>query len=120
MRSLTLSLGIPLALLSACEVKKDAANDSSTITLSGDAAKNGTASALDGLSNTMDRAANKVDEVSNSASGVRTGLSNLSDSADKFGKSVGHAADSLGDAVDGKHKVEVKTEKNTTTTNTQQ
>ena len=114
MRSLTLSLGVPLALLSACEVKKDAANDTSTITLSGDAARNGTASALDGLSNTVDRAADKVDEVGNSAGGLHTGLSNLSASAGKFGKSVDNAADRLGDAVDGGKKVEVTT--NTTTT----
>ena len=117
MRSFTLSLAVPLALLSACEVKQDAANDTSTITMSGDAAKNGTASALDGLSNTVDRAANKVNEVSNDASGLRTGLSNLSASADKFGQSVDNAASSLGDAVDGKRRVEVTT--NTTTTRTE-
>jgi methyl-accepting chemotaxis protein len=104
------------ALLGACEVTENPNNNSSTVTLSGEAAKNGTASALDTASSAVDRAANKVNEVSNNASSVRTGLSNLSASASKLGQSVDHAADSLGNAVDGKHRVEITTDRTVTTT----
>ena len=114
-RTLTIA-ALPFLALGACEVTKDPANNSSTITLSGDAAKNGTASALDGAANAVDKASAKINDVSNNAGQVRTGLSNLSASANKLGKSVDHAADSLGNAIDNKH-VEVTTSK-TTTTNT--
>ena len=107
---------LPFALLAACSVTEDKANNQSTVTISGDAAKNGTASALNGISNTVDRAAGKIDAVSNNAGEIHGGLANLTASADKLGKSVEHAADSLGDAVDGKKHVEVTTEKTTTTT----
>jgi hypothetical protein len=106
-----------VALLGACQVTENPNNNTSTVTISGDAAKNGTASALDGASNAIDSASNKINDVSNNTSNVRTGLSNLAASAGKLGASVDHAADSLGNAVDGKHRVEVTTEK-TVTTNT--
>ena len=118
MRALLPLLLLPAMALGACEVTKDPQNNSSTVTLSGDAAKNGTASALDGASKAVDSAANKINDVSNNAGEVRTGLSNLTASANKLGQSVDHAADSLGNAVDGKHRVEVATDKTTTTTST--
>ena len=105
-----------VALLGACQVTENPNNNSSTVTISGDAAKNGTASALDGASNALDRASNKINDVSNNASEVHSGLSNLAASAGKLGASVDHAADSLGNAVDGKHRVEVITDKTVTTT----
>ena len=105
-----------VALLGACQVTENPNNNTSTVTISGDAAKNGTASALDGASNALDRASSKINDVSNNAIDVHTGLSNLAASAGKLGQSVDHAADSLGNAVDGKHRVEVTTDKTVTTT----
>jgi methyl-accepting chemotaxis protein len=106
------------ALLGACQVTENPQNNSSTVTLSADAAKNGTASALDGAARAVDKASNKINDVSNNASEVHSGLSNLAASANKLGQSVDHAADSLGNAVDGKHRVEVTTDKTVTTTTT--
>lgn len=107
-----------VALLGACQVTENPQNNTSTVTLSGDAAKNGTASALDGAATAVDKASNKINEVSNNAGEVHNGLSNLAASANKLGQSVDHAADSLGNAVDGKHRVEVTTDKTVTTTTT--
>ena len=112
MRALTI---LPLILLGACQVSNDPANNTSTVTVSGDAAKNGAASALDSASNAVDRASNKIDQVSNESSDIRSGLGNLAAGAEKLGKSVDHAADNLGNAVDGHHRVEVTTDKTTTT-----
>ncbi|MCA1652908.1 MAG: hypothetical protein ABR588_12050 [Sphingomicrobium sp.] len=105
---------LPALALGACQVTNDPANNQSTVTVSGDAAKNGAASALDTASKAVDSASNKINQVSNNTSEVHSGLSNLAASAGKFGQSVDHAADSLGNAVDGKHRVEVTTDKTTT------
>jgi methyl-accepting chemotaxis protein len=101
MRALTiLPLCLTAGLLAACQVTNDAANNQSTVTVSGDAAKEGVASAVDATSNGIDKAANKINEVSNDSSEVRSGIGNLTASAKKLGQSVDHAADSLGDAAD--------------------
>ena len=119
MRAIATLALLPVLALGACEVTSNPQNNSSTVTLSGDAAKNGTASALEGASQAIGGAANKINEVSNNASDVHTGLSNLTASASRLGQSVDHAADSLGNAVDGKHRVAETTDKTTTTTTTE-
>lgn len=106
---------LPLAVLGACQVTNDPQNNSSSVTLSGDAAKNGAASAFDTASEAVDSAANKVNQVSNDSGEVKSGLSNLAASAGKFGKSIDHAADNVGNAVDGQH-VDVRTDKSTNST----
>ena len=116
MRALTILLPTA-ALLGACQVTENPGNNSSTVTLSGEAAKNGTASALDSATKAINGAANKVDAVSNDASNVRSGLSNLTASAERLGKSVGGAADRAVDAADGK-RVGGKSDRTSTATTT--
>ena len=89
-----------LALLGACQVTKDENENSATVELSGDAAVNGTAAALNGISDAVDATANGVEDLGNQTGAVQNGVRDVAASANRLGGAVENSADKIGDAAD--------------------